>query len=230
MKIFAISDLHLSSTTNKPMQIFGSGWDDYLVKIEASWRELVGDDDVVLVSGDISWAMKLQGALPDLDFLGNLPGKKIIIRGNHDYWWQSYKKVCDALPKNVFAIQNNAVKIGNTVFCGTRGWMISEGKSESESKKIFDREFLRLGLTLEAAKKLQEVGDRLVVMLHYPPYEHHGASTAYTDLIAENNANAVVFGHIHGKYSRYLKKFEKNGIPYYLTSCDVLGHKLVEIG
>ena len=125
MKIYAISDLHLSINNPKPMDIFGAVWDNYLGDIEAS-LERVGPDDLILLAGDLSWAMALDGAKLDLDYIGKYPGKKIITRGNHDYWWKSISAVRAALPQNVFAIQNDCIKFDNVIVCGSRGWSVDD--------------------------------------------------------------------------------------------------------
>ena len=127
MNIFSISDLHLSINSNKPMDIFGPVWDDNFSKIKQDWQSKVSNDDIVLLAGDLSWAMKLEDALEDIKLLDELNGKKIILKGNHDFWWQSITALRNALPKDFFAIQNDALKIENFVFCGTRGWNIPEG-------------------------------------------------------------------------------------------------------
>ena len=149
MKVFAISDLHLSINNPKPMDIFGPVWQGYLDKIFEDWKAKVSDEDLVLLAGDFSWAMKLEDTKEDFALLSSLPGKKIIIRGNHDYWWKSISAVRAFLPQNFYAIQNDAIKFGDIVVCGTRGWMVPERNSEQseENKKIYDREVIRLELT-----------------------------------------------------------------------------------
>ena len=132
MKIYAISDLHLSTTCDKPMDIFGGNWEGYTEKIISNWKQKITDDDLVLVAGDISWAMKLEEAKPDLEWIDALPGKKIIIKGNHEYWWKSISSVRAILPDSVKALQNDSIKIGNVIFCGTRGWVIPENKQKTE--------------------------------------------------------------------------------------------------
>ena len=122
MKVFAISDLHLSVNNPKPMDIFGPAWENYIEKIFVDWREKVGEEDLVLLAGDFSWAMKLEDSIADFQMLEDLPGKKIIIRGNHDYWWNSISAVRKILPKNFYAIQNDALKFGKFIICGTRLW------------------------------------------------------------------------------------------------------------
>ena len=152
MKVFAISDLHLSINNPKPMDIFGPVWEGYVDKIFDDWKAKVTDEDIVLLAGDFSWAMKLEDALSDLKLLETLPGKKVIIRGNHDYWWKSISAVRGILPKNFYAVQNDAIKFDNIIICGTRGWQVPEnGEQTPENKKIFDREVIRLELTLKEA-------------------------------------------------------------------------------
>ena len=199
MNIFSISDLHLDINNTKPMDIFGPVWHNYLDKIVASWNELVSDDDVVILAGDYSWAMKLEEVVPDFEFLNQLKGKKIIIRGNHDYWWSSVSKVREKLPKNTYALQNDAIKIGDFIFCGNRGWLIPEGKFDTEeNKKIYSRELIRLELSLKNAKKLQKNDEKIIYITHYPPFNNKREPSEYTKMIEEYGVSYVVFGHLHG--------------------------------
>ncbi len=231
MNVYAISDLHLSFDNEKPMSIFGDVWEDHFEEIKKDWNSRVKDEDVVLVPGDFSWAMSLDGVKPDMEIFNELKGFKIIVRGNHDYWWSSYSKVKAVLPNNVFAIQNNAIRIGNVVFCGTKGYTVEEkGKPYTEEdKKLFDREYIRLGLSLDVAQNIKQEGDKLIVLFHYPPFNNKTEDSEYTKKVEEVGADAVVFGHLHGKHPIYRLKIIKNNIPYYLTSCDVVKNKLVQI-
>lgn len=232
MKIFVISDLHLTSSTNKPMDIFGGNWaGGYWEKIKKDWREKVSENDVVLIGGDISWAMTLDGALDDLKEIDELPGKKILIRGNHDYWWASMNKMQSLPLRNIIFIQNSAIKIEDRVFCGTRGWTVPEeaDKQTEEDKKIFEREKIRLELTLSEASKLAQNGETIVCMMHYPPFNATFADSDFTEAIKKHNVSTVIYGHLHGNLSRYKDVVYKNGIPYYLTSCDFLNNKLLQI-
>ena len=196
MKIFAISDLHLSVNNSKPMDIFGPVWDGYLDKIFSQWKNLVSSDDLVLMAGDLSWAMKLEEVVPDIDLLKNLPGKKIIIRGNHDYWWKSISSLRALLPTDFYAIQNDALKFDNVIVCGTRGWKGVEKYPTllDEDKKIFDREVIRLGMTLENASKLRQEGDKLVCMIHYPPVDIFRNDSHFSELIKKYKVDAVIYG------------------------------------
>lgn len=227
MKVFAVSDLHLGSCCDKPMDIFGDGWSGYWDNIREDWKNKVGEEDVVLIAGDVSWAMRLEQALPDIDEIAALPGKKVILRGNHDYWWQSYQRLLDALPYGTYAVQNNAVRIGNLLVCGSRLWSL--GATGEHDKSMLKREAIRLKLALEDAKKQKKDGDKIAVMVHYPPFDVSFADSEYTDIIAEYGVDAVVYGHLHGKDARVRKVVNKNGLNYYLTSCDLVGYKLVEI-
>jgi len=230
MKVFAISDLHLSINNPKPMDIFGEVWEGYVEKIFADWKEKVSEDDLVLLCGDFSWAMKLEDTKKDFDLLSNLPGKKIIIRGNHDYWWKSISTVRDFLPENFYAIQNDAIKFGNVILCGTRGWAVAERNQQlsPEDEKIFKREVIRLDLTLSSANKIKEEGDILVCMLHYPPFNFFHDDCEMTELIKKHNVDKVVYGHLHSIKNPSLV-VKKDNIPYYLTSCDEIDNKLVQI-
>ena len=230
MKIFAISDLHLSVNNPKPMDIFGPTWAGYLDKIFAEWKEKVGEDDLVLLAGDFSWAMKLEDTAPDFALLENLPGKKIIIRGNHDYWWKSIRAVRAVLPKDFYAIQNDAYKFGSYIICGTRLWNLpDEKKKQSEAdEKIYKRELIRLELTLQNAKKIQTGDEEIICMLHYPPYTFKEEDNEVTALLEKYGVSKVVYGHIHA-YCKQNLVLEKNGVKYFLTSCDIVGNRLVEI-
>ena len=230
MKVFAISDLHLSLCGDKPMDVFGAKWDDYLNKIEKNWQETVSDDDVVLISGDISWAMELESALNDIGFIAKQKGKKILIRGNHDYWWSGITKLRQNLPKDIYALQNDAIKIGNVVFCGSRGWAV-EGSPDFEEhdRKIYLREAERFKLALNSAKNLIEEGDRLICLIHYPPFNIRRESSLFTKLFEEHKVDKVVYGHLHGKDVKAYLKTSINSVEYILASCDLVENKLVEV-
>ncbi len=230
MKIYAISDLHISTNTNKPMDIFGGNWVGYLDKIRLDWQEKVSDDDLVLIGGDISWAMDIDEAKKDLESISDLKGKKIIIKGNHDYWWSGIGKVRDILPPNFFALQNDSIRIGNVVICGSRCWSVPGSPDfKEQDRKIYLRETERLKLSLKSAEKTLIEGDKLIALVHYPPFNVKRENSAYTDIFEEYKVNAVVYGHLHGKTVRADKFLIKNGIKYYLTSCDQTENKLTEI-
>lgn len=223
MKVYSLSDFHLSINCSKPMNIFGAVWDNYLDEIKINCDKLE-DDDVLLIAGDISWAMTLAEAKADLEFIGSLKGKKIIIRGNHDYWWKSISLVRNALPGGVYALQNDCIKIGNVVFTGSRGWTTPEfgNTLPTDEQKIYDREIQRFKLGLTAASKVKTVSDKLVVLCHYPPFNSSFSETPFTELFEEFGADAVVYGHLHGSNVKTARNVSIGGIKYYLTSCDLL--------
>lgn len=230
MKVYAISDLHLSLSGEKPMVVFGDKWDGYLDKIKVDWQKKVSADDIVLIAGDISWAMKVDDALNDIKFFSELNGKKVMIRGNHDYWWQSITRLRERLPEGVIALQNDAVKIGNYVILGSRGWAVEGAPDYKETdEKIFKREVERFRLALFAAEKLREEGDKLIAMIHYPPFNVKRESSAFTDLFEQYKVDKVVYGHLHGKEVKFYPVTVKNGVEYILTSCDLVDNTLVEI-
>ncbi len=222
MKFFAISDLHLSNSCDKPMDVFGGKWEGYTSKIRDNWSKSVKQEDIVLIAGDISWAMKLEEVGADLEWIDSLPGKKIIIKGNHEYWWKSISSVRQILPSSISAIQNDAVKIGSVVVCGTRGWTVPDENDKEYTDadlKIYKREVERLKLTLMSAKVLKQEGDKIVAMIHYPPFNIKQEDCEFTKLFEEYGVDTVVFGHLHG-YTSCPRFLEKNGVKYYLTSCD----------
>ena len=230
MNIYAISDLHLSLTSNKPMNIFGSGWDGHFEKIKSDWLAQVKEEDIVLISGDISWAMKLEDALVDLRALADLPGKKVFIRGNHDFWWNGITRLRDNAPNESFVfLQTDAVKLGNFVIVGSRGWT-SPGSADytDQDNKLYLREAERFRLAFAEAEKLREEGDTLVAMIHYPPFGLKNESTLFTELFETHGVDKAVFGHIHGA-AYFPLKTKRGSVEYILASCDKVGFKLVKI-
>ncbi len=209
------------------MDIFGACWEGHWQKICDDWRLKVKEDDVVLIAGDISWAMTLENALLDVNEIAKLPGRKVIIKGNHDYWWNSVSKIRKALPDDFFVIQNDAIKFGDVVVCGSRLWNLTN--QSLVDKKINEREKIRLELSLEKAVKLKEEGDRIIAMCHYPPFDATLNDSEYTATFEKYAVDSVVYGHLHGKDCRAVKYMEKNSVKYYLTSCDQVDNKLIKI-
>lgn len=232
MKVFAISDLHLGFNADKPMDIFGEDWANHFEKISADWKQKVGENDLVLVAGDISWAMKMEDAQEDLNAICALAGNKVLIKGNHEFWWQSISGVRAMLSNKTFAVQNDCLRFENVLVCGTRGWLTPEvGKELSkEDEKLYKREVERLKLSLDAMKKQRREGDKVVCMMHFPPYSSRNDGTLFTQLLEEAGVDICVFGHIHTAHTRGKNLVqEKNGVKYFQTSCDQVGFKLVEI-
>lgn len=225
--IYAIADTHLSLAVDKPMTVFGPLWAGHPELLFERWRETVGPDDIVLVPGDISWGMRLDEALPDLQALDALPGRKILIQGNHDYWWQSVSKL-RALPlETISFIQNDHVLLGDGwAACGTRGWICPGDRAWAENpdhnQKIYDREVQRLGLSLASAA--QAGASRIIAMTHYPPFDESGRATAFTDLLSETpGVEICLYGHIHSA-PRHEKAVqgEVGGVTYHLVAADYL--------
>lgn len=197
MRLLAIADPHLSSAQPKPMTVFGPAWGGHPDAFFEGWRRTVRDDDLVLVPGDISWAMRLEGALPDLAALAALPGRKVLLRGNHDYWWPSLRKLRSVLPEGMWAIQNDAVRIDDVVVAGTRGWVVPGSHGfEEHDELVYAREVQRLRLSLAAAAALG--GPYLAVMLHFPPTNHRGEPSEMLEVLRTAAPDALVFGHVHG--------------------------------
>jgi len=246
--IWAIADLHLSfGTKGKEMDIFGAAWKDHAAKIAADWDARVASDDLVLIPGDISWAMTLEEALPDLEWLGARPGTKVIIRGNHDYWWGSISKVRAALPQSVFAIQNDSFFAHGVAIGGARLWDSPEynfspyievvergpfqegpkpGTITQDDKKIFERELGRLSASLQAMNKEARIK---IVMTHYPPISALLDDSIVSAMLEAAHIQYVVFGHLHSLKKEMPPFGEKNGLVYALTSCDFLGFKLLKV-
>ncbi len=227
MKIFSISDLHLSGMSDKPMDVFGAGWEGHFEKIKNDWQNKVSEDDIVLLCGDTSWGTKLEEGVFDLNSLKGLKGRKVFVKGNHDYWWNGISKLRDAAPDDTFYfLQNDCVKFGNIIICGSRGWSCPGSADYTEhDEKLYLREAERFKLCFKEVEKVREEGDVLIVMTHYPPMGLKLQDTLFTKLFEENGADKVVFGHIHGQ-SFFPFRTVKGGIEYVLTSCDKVGFAL----
>ena len=230
MNIYAIGDLHLSFSTDKPMDIFGGNWEGHFKKIKADWLDKVTQEDVVLIPGDISWAMKLCDAVKDLEQLALLPGKKIFIRGNHDYWWNGIGKLRAVAPNDTFYfLQTDSVKIDNFVFVGSRGWTCPGSPDFTEQdQKLYLREAERFKLAFKEAEKYRQDGDRVVALIHYPPFTLKNEETLFTKLFEENGVEKAVFGHLHGA-AYFPLKTQKRGVEYILASCDKVDFRLVKV-
>lgn len=227
MRIYSISDLHLATDerVNKPMDLFGPGWENHPDKLELSWKEKVTDDDIVVIPGDISWGLKIDEALSDFEWLHNLPGKKIISKGNHDLWWSRINYL-NSLYDDIVFLQNECfyIESENIVICATRAWPYPGSDEYSEhDEKIYIREIQRLKLGLDEAKK-QAPDAELLVALHYPPSDASGRETDFTKILKEHDAKYCLYGHLHGTiaFSTGIKGTH-DGITYQLVSLDYLG-------
>jgi len=218
MRVFAIGDLHLSFGTDKPMDVFGDAWKDHASRLQNAWCEIVQEDDLVLIPGDISWAIRLQEAAADLDFVCDLPGQKLLLRGNHDYWWSSLTQVERSLHGNARVVQNNAVTVGNFSVGGTRGWTTPSAEANGEDARIYQRELMRLEMSLSR----MEAGKRKIAMLHFPPLDVRGNDTPVTALLEKYGVETAVYAHLHGRAHHAAFIGKKNGINYVLASGDYL--------
>lgn len=217
MNLFTISDLHLPFGADKPMDIFG-GWDNYVERIEKNWKKLVNEDDTVVIGGDISWAISLQQAKPDFEFINKLPGKKIILKGNHDFWWGTANKINEFLIVNKFdtikILHNNSYSDGNIAICGTRGW-IYDGTGEKD-QKIISREASRLETSI---KQASVIGAAPIVFLHYPPAFAECVCEEIIGVLKQYSIKQVYYGHIHGKGIHNTVN-DYDGIKLTLVACD----------
>lgn len=228
MSLYAIGDLHFSTSVNKPMNIFGNNWDNHETKIIDDWKANVKEEDTVLVLGDTSWAINLEEVKPDLDILNNLPGKKILIKGNHDYWWTTVTNL-NKLYEDMSFLQTNFYEYGEYAICGGRGWMCpNDVKFDSNDEKIYIREENRIRLSIESARK--KGYERFIVITHYPPTNDKLEESLFTKLFEEYNVEKVIYGHLHGKESFKMGlKGIRNGVEYILASCDYTDFKLVKV-
>ena len=234
MSLYAISDLHLSinENTGKSMEVFGSRWKDYVKKLERNWRAVINDDDVVVIPGDVSWAMTTDEAVPDFKFIESLPGKKIIGKGNHDFWWSTVTKMNAFFEENeiksVELLHNNAFETEDFIICGTRGWFNDESQQNTvggtavDYQKIVNREKARLIMSLEAGKKLQgESGKEILVFMHFPPVYNEFTCRELIDVLKDHGIRSCFFGHIHGNY--YMNRTtEFEGINFIMIASDYL--------
>ncbi len=227
MNLFVIGDTHLSFGCDKPMDIF-RGWDNYTERLQKQWNAVVTDEDTVVVAGDISWAMRLSECYDDFKFINNLNGKKVILKGNHDYWWTTLNKMNNFLKENNFEtisfLFNNCLIFGDYALCGTRGWFYDSPESD---KKVILRERQRLIRSLECAK---ETGKEPIVFLHYPPVVDDNVCAELYGVLLEYKIKRCYFGHIHGDTTGKYDNFERDGIKFALISGDKLHFcpKLIE--
>lgn len=228
MSLFAIGDTHLSFSGEKPMNIF-RGWDDYENKLRKNWNAIVTPEDTVVIAGDISWAMDIEEALEDFRYLDSLNGTKIILKGNHDYWWATKKKIEDFFKKNnistIKILFNNAYRVGDIAICGTRGWFFD--CAVDADKKVLLREAGRLQRSVDEAKQL---GGRRIAFLHYPPLSRTQVCDEIYEVLKSSEVEACYYGHLHGQSAGWAVNSVYDGIDFHLVSADFLEFcpKLVE--
>lgn len=227
MSIYAISDLHLSYNTDKPMDIFG--WKDYENKIKENWNSKVKENDLVILGGDFSWSMDLEDTYKDFEFIHNLPGKKILIKGNHDYWWGTLTKMKKYINEigfnDINFLYNNSYEFEGKLICGTRGWNFSDLQ---EDEKIYNREIQRLRLSLEDAVKKYGNEKEIIVCLHYPPLKTNEISD-FVRVMEKYNVTKCIYGHLHGPAHKFVIEKSIDNIQYIMTSCDYTNFDLVNL-
>lgn len=212
MSIFVIADLHLSSSTDHPMDVFGARWKGYMEKIRKNWQAVVTDADSVIIPGDVSWAMHLHEAREDFALLESLPGTKYLSKGNHDFWWETATKMNRFFNENSFStlrlLYNNAYVLEDHIICGTRGWFVEEGQQvtvgDVDYAKIVNREVQRLKISLDAAKALQtgeHAQKEILVFMHFPPIWNGFECREILDMLADYGIKRCYHGHIHGVYT-----------------------------
>lgn len=230
MAIYTISDLHLSLGIDKPMNIFGDNWENHEKKIENNWIKKVKENDLVLLPGDFSWAMYIQDALKDFEYLNKLPGTKLLLKGNHDYWWETLKKNREFIKENNFKnidfIYNNSYIWENKIIAGTRGWSEQEEKPE----KIIRRENLRLELSIKDG--IEKFGDdkEIIVCMHYPPFNtYETLDLNFIKTMKKYNVKTCIYGHIHGEAAKEAKQGKIDGIQFIMASSDYTNFDLIKI-
>jgi len=236
--IYAISDLHLSFGGNKPMEIFGGNWENHAEKIEQYWREVVAENDLVLMPGDFSWAMYLKDTYKDFEYLNKLPGKKLLLKGNHDYWWTTLGAMRKYLKENNFEnidfIYNNSYLYEGKIIAGTRGWAVGEGFHTrptriSEDNKMFKRENIRLELSIKDGLQKYGADKEIIVCMHFPPFNHiEQADMNFISTMKKYNVKMCIYGHIHGDFNSAVTG-NMHGIDFKLVSSDYLDFKVIGI-
>ncbi len=223
MAVWAISDLHLPAR-QKPMDIFGPHWANHFERIREDWLGRVKPEDIVLLPGDLTWAMHLEEAQEDLEQIGALPGRKLLLRGNHDYWWSSIGRVRRILKEGCYALQNDSILLDGLLFAGSRGWTIpADPDGEGDDARIYRRERQRLEMSLKSARA-KDADAPLIVMMHYPPKSD--SQEGFADLLRAYGAQHVVYGHLHGAGLAGAIEGDVDGVHYHQVSCDGLGFRL----
>lgn len=234
MSIYTIGDLHLSFSQNKPMNIFGDNWNGHADKIRKNWMEKVNKEDFVVLPGDFSWAMYLKDTYKDFEYLQKLPGNKILLKGNHDYWWSGLSKMNEYLKENNFNninfLYNNSYLVEDTIIAGTRGWNLTDSE---DNEKMLNRECIRLKLSLEDGINKFGRNKEIIVFMHYPPISKAGISNGYTkkyiSIMKEYGVKKCYYGHLHGTSHSEAIEGNVDGIKFYLVSSDYLDFDLVKV-
>lgn len=230
MRVFAIGDLHLEGNTGKTMDRFGENWHEHDRKIFEAWESIGSEDDLLLIVGDTSWAMRLEDARGDLDRIGEMKGQKLMLKGNHDYWWTSVSKMTRELHPSIKVLQASSIIVNRVAVAGTRGWMCpGDTHFRGEDEKIYQREIGRLQSALGSLKGREAEYDILIVALHYPPVNDRHNASGFTKLIDESGADVCVYGHLHGEAIKTALTGQRGRTRYYLVSADAVDFAPAEI-
>ena len=234
MAIFAIADLHLSFNENKPMNIFGEKWQNHEEKIKQDWLKKVTEKDTVLLPGDFSWSMYLKDTKADFEYLDKLPGRKILLKGNHDYWWSTLNKMQKYVEENNFKnidfLYNNSYEVEGNIIAGTRGWVQS---NEQEDKKMINRESIRLEISIKDG--IQKFGEDkpIIICMHYPPYTNYNKQnlidSPFIEIMRKYNVKKCIYGHLHGESIKEAIQGNIKEIDTTLVSADGVNFKLIKI-
>ena len=233
MAIYTIGDLHLSFNNPKPMNIFGDNWENHEEKIKKDWISKVKEEDTVIHPGDFSWAMHLKDTYKDFEYLCSLPGQKIMLKGNHEYWWTTITNIKKFLKDNNFQnidfVQTNSIEVEDKIICGTRGWSLNHLDTEN-SKKVLAREELRLELSIkDAISKNVDGSKEIIVFIHYPPIIKQNLDTGFMRILKKYDIKSCYYAHLHGKSIEEAVEGKINGIEFKLVSADGLDFKLLKI-
>lgn len=230
MAIYAIADLHLSFSTDKPMDVFGDNWHNHEKRIKQDWLKKVTDNDLVLLPGDFSWAMNLEEAKADFEYINNLPGKKLLLKGNHDYWWTTLKKMRGFLEENSFNnidfLYNNSYEFENYIIAGTRGWNLI---GDEEDEKILNREVLRLEMSIQDGIKKYGENKEIIICMHYPPVTKVNEKTDFIEIMKKYNIKICLYGHLHSASIKDAVEGNIEGIDLKLTSADGVNFELIKV-
>ena len=234
MAIYTIGDLHLSFNENKPMSIFGENWEGYEEKVKENWTKLVKEEDMVVLPGDFSWSMYLKDTYKDFEYLNNLPGKKLLLKGNHDYWWSTVNSMRNYIKENHFKnidfIYNNAYEFENIIIVGTRGWAFGE---DAESKRMIQREMARLELSIKNGIENYGENKEIIAFLHYPPIINQNIQNnemnEFIRILKKYDIKKCYYGHLHGTAIKEAVEGEYFGIAFKLVSADAIQFNLVKV-
>ena len=235
MSIWTIAELHLSFCVDKPMNIFGDNWDNYEEKLKQDWLSKVKEEDTIILGGDFSWGTYLEETIADFKFINDLPGTKILLKGNHDYWWQTVKSMDNFLKENsfekIYFLYNNSYLVENKIIVGTRGWSLNF--DEPDTEKLYNRELIRLELSIKDGVNKFGEDKEMICFMHYPPITRNMISnnvkSKYIDLLKQYNISKLFYGHLHGASHKDAVEGEIDGVNIKLVSSDYLKFSLFNI-